>query len=220
MKIHSNQGVISVYGSQEEARRAEGSRIVYNVDEAEAQAQEFENQVKEKESSADQPKPVHLCEDVADQRVFSGNQLTSEQEFNLKRLMFHNKDVFAWSVNNLCGVDRSIVEHALNVDPSTRPRKQKLHKTSEVKAEGAKVEVKRLLSARVIRQVAYLEWLANTVMVKKSNGKWRMFIDFTNLNKACPKDGFPLPRIDSLVDAAATLELMSLLDCYLGYHQI
>jgi hypothetical protein len=60
----------------------------------------------------------------------------------------------------------------------------------------------------------------NTVMVKKANGKWRMCIDFTNVNKACPKDEFPLPRIDSLVDAAASSELMSLLDCYSGYHQI
>jgi hypothetical protein len=57
-------------------------------------------------------------------------------------------------------------------------------------------------------------------MVKKANGKWIMCIDFTNLNKACPKDGFSLPRMDSLIDAAATSELMSLLDCYSGYHQI
>jgi hypothetical protein len=88
------------------------------------------------------------------------------------------------------------------------------------KAEDARNELKRLLSASVIREVTYPEWLANTVIVKKANGKWRMCIDFTDLNKACPKDEFPLPRIDSLVDAAATLELMSLLDCYSGYHQI
>jgi hypothetical protein len=57
-------------------------------------------------------------------------------------------------------------------------------------------------------------------MVNKFNGKWKICIDFTDLNKACPKDQFPLPRIDSLVDAAATSELMSLLNCYSGYHQI
>jgi hypothetical protein len=83
---------------------------------------------------------------------------------------------------------------------------------SDDKAEGVRNKVKRLRSARVIREVAYLEWLANTVMVKKANGKCEMCIDFTDLNKACPKDEFPLPIIDSLLDAAATLELMSLLD--------
>jgi hypothetical protein len=93
-------------------------------------------------------------------------------------------------------VDRSVIEHALNVDPSARPHKQKLRKMSKDKAEGAKAGVKRLLSARVIREVAYLQWLANTVMVKKSNGKWRMCIDFTHINKACLKHEFPLPRID------------------------
>jgi hypothetical protein len=91
---------------------------------------------------------------------------------------------------------------------------------SEDKVESARNEVKRRLSAGVIREVTYPEWLANIVMVKKANGKWRMCIDFTDLNKACPKDEFPLPRIDSLVDAASSSKLMSLLDYYSGYHQI
>jgi hypothetical protein len=76
------------------------------------------------------------------------------------------------------------------------------------------------LSPRGLVRFTYPEWLANTMMVKTTNRKWRMCIDFTDLNKACPKDEFPLPRIDSLIDVAATLELMSLLDYYLGYHQI
>jgi hypothetical protein len=138
----------------------------------------------------------------------------------LLRFLFNNKDVFAWTANNLCGVNRDVIEHSLNVDLSFRPRKQRLWKMSKDKAEGARNEVKRLLSAGVIREVTYPEWLANTVMVKKTNGKWRTCIDFTDLNKACPKDEFPLPRIDSLVDAEASSELVSLLDYYLGYHQI
>jgi hypothetical protein len=138
----------------------------------------------------------------------------------LIRFIFNNKDVFAWSANDLCGVNRDVIEHSLNVDPSFRPRKQRLQKMSDDKDEGARNEVKRLLSAGVIREVKYPEWLANTVMVKKANGKWRMCIDFTDLNKACLKDEFPLPRIDSLVDTAASSELMSLLDCYSRYHQI
>jgi hypothetical protein len=134
--------------------------------------------------------------------------------------LFNNKDVFSWSANDLCGVNRDVIEHSLNVDPTVSPRKQKLRKMSDGKAKGARNEVKRLLSAGVIREVTYLEWLANIMMVKKANGKYRMCIDFTDLNKACSKDEFPWPRIDSLIDVVATSELMSLLDCYSGYHQI
>jgi hypothetical protein len=161
-----------------------------------------------------------LCQDIAEQKVLLGSQLSEEQEKTLTRFLFNNKDVFAWSANDLCGVNRDVIEHSLNVDPSFRPRKQRLQKMSDDKAEGARNEVKKLLSAGVIREVKYPEWLANTVMVKKANGKWRMCIDFTDLNKACPKDEFPLPRIDSIVDATASSELMSLLDCYSGYRQI
>jgi hypothetical protein len=138
-----------------------------------------------------------LCEDIAEKKVLLGSQLSDEQEKTLLRFLFNNKDVFAWTTNDLCGVNRDIIE-----------------------LSDERNEVKRLLSAGVIREVTYPEWLASTIMVKKANGKWRMCIDFTDLNKACPKDEFSLPRIDSLVDAATTSELMSLLGCYSGYHQI
>jgi hypothetical protein len=222
MKIPSEQGPIAVHGSQEAARRTEGSwtnsKAIHNIDEAEAY-QQYKHK-REKATSTDQPKPMLLCEDIAEQKVVLGSQLTDEQEMTLLRFLFNNKDVFAWTANDLCGVNRDIIEHSLNVDPSFRPRKQTLRKMFYDKAEGARNEVKRLLSAGVIREVTYPEWLASTVMLKKANGKWRMCNDFTDLNKACPKDEFPLPRMDSLVDAAATSELMSLLDCYSGYHQI
>jgi hypothetical protein len=222
MKIPSKQGPIAIHGSQEAARKAEGnwtdSKAINNIDGAEV-CEQYKYR-REKAASADQPKPMLLCEDIAEQKVLLGSHLSEEQEKTLIRFLFNNKDVFAWSPNDLCGVNMDVIEHSLNVDPSFRPRKQKLRKMSDDKAEGARNEVKRLLNAGVIREVKYPEWLANTVMVKKANGKWRMCIDFTDLNKACPKDEFPLPRIDSLVDATASSELMSLLDCYLGYHQI
>jgi hypothetical protein len=161
-----------------------------------------------------------LCEEIAKQKVWLGSQLSNEQEKTLLKFLFNNKDVFAWLANDLCGVNRDAIEHSLNVDPTIRPREQKLRKMSDDKAEGARNEVKRLLSAGVIREVTCPKRLANTLMAKKANEKWRMCIYFTDLNKACPKDEFPLPRIDSLVDAAATSELMNLLDCYSGYHQI
>jgi hypothetical protein len=91
---------------------------------------------------------------------------------------------------------------------------------SDEKMEAAKVKVHCLLEANFIEPIAYPTWLTNVVMVQKKSGKWCMCIDFTSLNKACPKDNFPLPRIDKIVDSAAGCEVMSLLDCFSGYHQI
>ena len=108
----------------------------------------------------------------------------------------------------------------MDINPNIKPKKQKLHKMADEKVVAVKAEVQRLLDANVIRKVKYPTWLANTVPVKKKNGKWRMCIDFTDLNKACPKDDFALPRIDRVVDDAANSQLMSLLDCFFGYHQI
>jgi hypothetical protein len=116
--------------------------------------------------------------------------LSGEQEKSLLKFLFNNKDVFAWSANDLCCVNRDVIEHSLNVDPVVRLRKQKLRKRSDDIDKGARNEVKRLLSAGVIREVTYTKLLANIVMVKKANGKWRMCIDFMDLNIACPKDEF------------------------------
>ena len=76
-----------------------------------------------------------------------------------------------------------------------------------------------MLEAKAIREVHYPEWLANTVVVKKKSGKWRVCVDFTDLNKACPKDNFPLLKIDQMIDATAEHDRMSFLDAYRGYHQ-
>ena len=81
-------------------------------------------------------------------------------------------------------------------------------------------EVKKLLEADFIREVYYPDWLANVVTVKKTNGKWRMCADFTDLNKACPKDSYSLPRIDTLVDSSARHQLLSFMDAFSGYNQI
>jgi hypothetical protein len=77
-----------------------------------------------------------------------------------------------------------------------------------------------LLDARIIREVQYRVWVANVVMVPKKNGNIRMCIDFTELNKACLKDPYPLPRIDIIIDQVAVCEMLSLLDCFSGYHQV
>jgi hypothetical protein len=178
MKIPSEQGPIAVQGSQEAARRVEGSwtdsKAIHNIDEAEAYQQHKHK--REKAASVDQPKPMLLCEDIADQNVLLGSQLSGEQEKTLLRFLFNNKDVCAWTANDLCGVNRDIIEHSLNVDPSFRPRKQRLRKMSDDKAGGARNEVKRLLSAGVIREVTVTPGFegkpnANHVRARISNSR-------------------------------------------------
>ena len=88
------------------------------------------------------------------------------------------------------------------------------------KDNAIKEEVQKLTLAKFIREVYYPDWLANVVMVRKANGKWRMCVDFTDLNKACPKGSYPLPRIDQLVDSTAGHKLLSFMDTFSRYNQI
>jgi hypothetical protein len=81
-------------------------------------------------------------------------------------------------------------------------------------------EVIKLLEARFIRPIDYRNWLANPVLVEKPDGTWRMCIDYTSLNKSCPKDMYPLSWIYQIIDSTATCELLSFLDTYSSYHQI
>ena len=118
------------------------------------------------------------------------------------------------------GIDSTVITHRLNTNPSFKPVKQKRISLAPERQKDINKEVDKLLQARAIREVEYPEWLANVVLVKKVNGKWRLCIDFTDINKACPKDSFPLPRIDLIVDATAGHELLSFMDAFSGYNQI
>src|SRR4051812_22005299 len=119
------------------------------------------------------------------------------------------------------GVPREFAEHALNVFPDTKPVKQSIQRLSEPRAEAIRKEINRLLAADFIREIKESEWLANTVMVpKKDTDILQMCVDFTSLNKHCPKDHFPLPRIDQIIDLTAGFKKLSFLDAYSGYNQI
>jgi hypothetical protein len=118
------------------------------------------------------------------------------------------------------GVPREQAEHSLDLNEKARPVKQLLRRFAQDRKEAIRVEVTRLLAAGFIREVTHPEWLANPVLVKKKNGEWRMCVDYIDLNKHCPKDPFPLPRIDQVVESTARCALLSFLDYYSGYHQI
>ncbi|KAF5459661.1 hypothetical protein F2P56_019589, partial [Juglans regia] len=112
----------------------------------------------------------------------------------------------------MSGIGEEVIEHELNVDPEVSLGKQKKRNFSIEKYEA--------IAARFIKEAHYPEWLSNEVLVKKSNGKWRMCVDFTNFNKCCSKDSFPLPRIDLIVDAMVGHKMLSFMDSYSGYNQI
>ncbi|WVZ58620.1 hypothetical protein U9M48_008872 [Paspalum notatum var. saurae] len=117
-------------------------------------------------------------------------------------------------------IPQEVAEHSLNIRPSARLVAQRLCRFDEEKRRAIGEEIAMLLAIGFIKEVHHLEWIANPILVKKKNGKWRMCVDYTSLNKACPKDPFPLPRIDQVVDSTIGCELLSLLDAYSGYHQI
>ena len=110
--------------------------------------------------------------------------------------------------------------HKLNVIPSTRPIKQRVRHFHPNRHQIIQAEVDNLLDVKFIKEVKYPEWLANVVVVPKKGGKWRVRVDYIDLNDACPKDNFPLPRIDQIVDASSGHGMLSFLDAFLGYHQI
>ena len=103
----------------------------------------------------------------------------------------------------MLGIDPSIMVHRLNLSPSFPPIHQKKRVFAQERDKAIVEKVCKLQDVEFIREVYYLDWLANVVMVKKANGKWRMYVDFIDLNKACPKDSYPLPRVDIMVDSTA-----------------
>src|SRR3954471_22036386 len=119
------------------------------------------------------------------------------------------------------GVPRELAKHSLNIDPKCKPVKQPLRHFGDEKRRAIGKEIARLLKTRFIREVLHTRWVANPVLFhKKGTNELIMCVDYTRLNKACPKDPFALPRIDQFINSTAGLELLCFLDAYSGYHQI
>ena len=147
-------------------------------------------------------------------------QLPPQEKEELVEFLKRNIDIFAWDACDAPGIDLAFICHHLNVNPSIPPKKQPPWRPSKEHADVIRDEVMKLKRAGVIKEVFYPEWLANIMVVKKKSGKWRVCVDFTDINKACLKDPFPMPRIDQLVDATAGHPRMSFLDAFQDYHQI
>src|ERR1043165_693583 len=153
-------------------------------------------------------------------RVNIGASLNSSVKGKLINLLREYVDIFAWSYQDMPGLDTRIVEHRLPLRPECPSVKQKLRRVHPEMAEKIKKEDQKQLDAGFLVTSEYPQLLANVVPVSKKDGKGRMCVDYRDLNKASPKDDFPLPHIDMLVDSTAKFNVFSFMDSFFGYNQI
>ena len=147
-------------------------------------------------------------------------QLPPRKRKQLMDFLRKNIDTFAWSAYDAPRVDPDFICHHLNINPSAISKKQPPRHSSREHFDAVKGEVLKLKWAGAIKEVFYLQWMANIVVVKKKTGKWQVCVDYIDLNKAFLKDLFSLPQIDQLMDAIVGHPRISFLDAFQGYHQI
>ena len=220
IKFPTTSGVGMVRGDQRVARECYSASMKQKkVDNVCMDDLDMRDEVNTRPEPLEELEPVLLDDDL-EHLAYIGSKLAENLRSPLTHFLRQNKDVFAWKQAYMGGIDPTIITHRVNVSPSFESVKQKRRSFAPERQKAINEEVGKLLQAGAISEVEYPEWLANVVLVKKANGKWRLCIDFTDLNRACPKDSFPLPRIDVIVDATVGHELLSFMDAFSGYNQI
>ena len=220
IKFPTVSGVGMVRGDQRVARECYSASMKQKaVDNVYMDELDMREEVLTRPEPSEKLEPVSLDDD-SEHLAYIDSKLAKYLKSLLTQFLRHNKDVFAWKQADMGGIDPTVITHRLNASPSFKQFQQKRRSFAPERQKAINEEVGKLLQAGAIREVEYPEWLANIVLVKKANGKWRFCIDFTDINKACPKDSFPLPRIDLIVDATTGHELLSFMDAFSGYNQI
>ena len=220
IKFPTMNGVGMVRGDQRVARECyTASMKQKTVDNVSIGELDMRDEVLTRPEPSEELEPVTLDDDP-EHLAYVGSKLAKDLKDLLTQFLRQNRDIFAWKQADMSGIEPSVITHRLNTNPSFKPVKQKRRSFAPERQKAINEEVGKLLQAGAIREVEYPEWLANVVLVKKTNGKWRLCIDFTDINKACLKDSFPLPRIDLIVDATSGHELLSFMDAFSGYNQI
>ncbi|GJY42233.1 reverse transcriptase domain-containing protein [Tanacetum coccineum] len=161
---------------------------------------------------------VAINPEYPEQTVMIGSTLTEEGRNKLCNLLQRNLDIFAWKPADMTEILRHIAEHRLNVREGCSPVRQKKRGQAADRNQVIHEEVGKLVEEGIMKEVHYHDWLSNPVMVKKHDDSWRMCVDFKDLNKACPKDGYPLPEIDWKVESLCGFPFKCFLDAYKGYH--
>ena len=136
--------------------------------------------------------PESLLQGRSDKHTYVSSLLSEEEKEQLRKVLLDNIDVFTWTHSDMTGISPTHASHKLNVTSSSRPVRQRVRRFHPNCHQIIQAEVNNLLDAGFIREVKYPEWLTNVVVVPKKCGKWRVCMDYTDLNDACPKDSFPL----------------------------
>ncbi|XP_077252355.1 uncharacterized protein LOC143891700 [Tasmannia lanceolata] len=224
VKFPTNAGVGEVRGDQERARNcyAYYAKVVKKAKESLqiAGTDPRSDNYQTRGEPVEELTQVLLFEEDNEWTVQIGSLLTGKYRTNLVNFLKPIADVFAWSTLDMPDIPTDVAIHRLSVDHSHWPVKQKKRNFTSERQKAIKEEVDKLLQAGFIREIHYSEWLANVVMVKKSSKKWRICVDFANLNKACPKDHYPLPRINMLIVATSGHEMLSFMHAFSGYNEI
>jgi len=163
---------------------------------------------------------VNLGDGPVKRPTYISAKITKEFKKRIVELLKEYKDCFAWDYNEMSGLSWEMVELKLPIRPDKKPVKQIPRRFAPQILSKIKEEIERLLKSKFIKTARYVDWLENIVLVKKKNGTIRVCIDFRDLNLATPKDEYPMPVAEMLVDSAAGFEYLSMLDGYSGYNQI
>ena len=186
---------------------------------------EFENEINkqwEKEIEPMEPtfETLNLGNDENPRLIKIDLTLNETKRKDLKELFTEFQEVFAWSYENMLGIDLEIAQHHIDTHAHMVPVKQKLRHMRTEWLLKIKEKVTRQLKVGFNKPIHQAEWIANVVPIPKKDGKVRMCVDFRDLNKAWLKDEFPLPHINVLVDNTTGSALMFFMDGFLGYNQI
>ena len=163
---------------------------------------------------------INLSNDENPHLIKIGSTLNEKEKKDLQELLMEFHDMFAWSYEDMPGIDLEIAQHHIDTHEHMVFVKHKLRRIRIKWLLKIKEEVTKQLEVGFIKPVNQAKWITNVVPVPKKDGKVRMCVDFRDLNKVCLKDDFPLPHIDVLVDNMAGSALMSFMDGFLGYNQI
>jgi hypothetical protein len=171
-------------------------------------------------TSADPLEEIDIGDGKTPRPTFVNKTLETDPRNEMIGLLKEYSDCFAWNYTEMLGLSREIIEHRLPIKSGFRPFKQRARTFRPDLLPRIKDEIHRLLEANFIRPCRYVEWVSNIVPVEKESGKLRICIDFCNLNRATPKDEYPMPIADTLINNASGNRIISFLDGNAGYNQI